>query len=92
VEVVAGVGEEGALAAVDPAAVDEQRLVAVVERRPLQRLLFEVELGNAIGDPIQELEAISVAFFMVPGHVGCIVIRLDGRRVLARAVRDPLAK
>jgi hypothetical protein len=31
VHVITGVGEEGALAAVDPAAVDEQRLVAVGE-------------------------------------------------------------
>ena len=30
-QVVAGVGEVGALAAVDPAAVDEQRLVPVLE-------------------------------------------------------------
>jgi hypothetical protein len=42
-------GEVGAGAAVDPAAVDEQRLVAVVERRPLDRLVREIELGNALG-------------------------------------------
>jgi hypothetical protein len=29
---------------------------------------------------------------IVPGHVGCIVIRPDGSRVLARAVPDPLAQ
>jgi hypothetical protein len=29
---------------------------------------------------------------IVPGHVGCIVIRPDGSRVLARAVPDPLAE
>jgi hypothetical protein len=29
---------------------------------------------------------------LVPGHVGCIVIRPDGSRHLARAVPDPLAK
>jgi hypothetical protein len=28
---------------------------------------------------------------LVPGHVGCIVIRPDKTRVLARAVPDPLA-
>jgi hypothetical protein len=28
---------------------------------------------------------------LVPGHVGCIVIRPDGSRYLARAVPDPLA-
>jgi hypothetical protein len=38
VHVLAVVGEEGARAAVDPAAVDQQRLVAVVERGPLDRL------------------------------------------------------
>jgi hypothetical protein len=27
---------------------------------------------------------------LVPGHVGCIVIRPDGSRQLARAVRNPL--
>ena len=26
---------------------------------------------------------------IVPGHIGCIVIRQDGSRVLARAVRLP---
>jgi hypothetical protein len=29
---------------------------------------------------------------IVEGHVGCIVIRPDGSRVLARAVPDPLAE
>jgi hypothetical protein len=28
---------------------------------------------------------------LIPGHVGCIVIRPDGSRYLARAVPDPLA-
>jgi hypothetical protein len=28
---------------------------------------------------------------IVPGHVGCIVIRPDGSRYLGRAVPDPLA-
>jgi hypothetical protein len=28
---------------------------------------------------------------IVPGHIGCIVIRPDGSRYLARAVPDPLA-
>jgi hypothetical protein len=27
---------------------------------------------------------------LVPGFVGCVVIRPDGSRVVARAVRDPL--
>jgi hypothetical protein len=29
---------------------------------------------------------------LVPGCIGCIVIRPDGSRVLARAVPDPLAE
>jgi hypothetical protein len=29
---------------------------------------------------------------IIPGHVGCVVIRPDGSRVLARAVPDPLAQ
>jgi hypothetical protein len=29
---------------------------------------------------------------VIPGHVGCIVIGPNGSRVLARAVRDPLAE
>jgi hypothetical protein len=45
VHVVVVVDEEGALAAVEPAAVDDQRLVAVVQRRPLDRPLRKVELG-----------------------------------------------
>ena len=28
---------------------------------------------------------------LVPGHVGCVVIRPDGSRYLARVVPDPLA-
>jgi hypothetical protein len=60
VYVLAVVGEEGAGAAVDPAAVDEQRLMAVVQRGPLDGLLREVELGDAIGDPVEEHKAILV--------------------------------
>jgi|SRR5918994_6411634 hypothetical protein len=29
---------------------------------------------------------------IVPGHIGCIVIRPDGSRYVARAVPDPLAE
>jgi hypothetical protein len=29
---------------------------------------------------------------LIEGHLGCIVIRPDGRRYLARAVPDPLAQ
>jgi hypothetical protein len=32
-----------------PPPFTEQRLVAVVERRPLDRLVREIELGNALG-------------------------------------------
>jgi hypothetical protein len=53
--------EEGAGAAIEPAAVDEQRLVAVVERRPLDPLPVEVEPANPMSDPVEELEAVGVA-------------------------------
>src|SRR5918995_7196568 len=46
VHVVAVVGEEGAVAPVDPAAVDEQGLVAVRQPVPLDRVPVEVELGT----------------------------------------------
>lgn len=39
-----------------------------------------------------DLHAVGTLAPIVPGHVGCIVIRPDGSRRLARAVRDPLAK
>jgi hypothetical protein len=39
---VAVVGEVGPVAAVDPATVDEQRLGAVVQRPPFDRLLVQV--------------------------------------------------
>jgi hypothetical protein len=69
VHVLAGVGEVCAAPAVEPAAVDDQRLVAVVQRRPLDRLPLEVKLGNALGDPVQQLEAVLVAF-IDPRHRG----------------------
>jgi hypothetical protein len=46
VQVLTGVGEVSAVAAVDPATVDEQRLVAVVQRRPLDLSPIEVKLGR----------------------------------------------
>jgi hypothetical protein len=29
---------------------------------------------------------------IVPGHIGCIVLKPDGSRYVARAVPDPLAR
>ncbi|HEY6637077.1 MAG TPA: hypothetical protein VIZ61_05265 [Solirubrobacterales bacterium] len=40
----------------------------------------------------EDVHAVGSLDPIVPGHVGCIVIRPDGSRVLARAVRDPLAE
>ena len=39
----------------------------------------------------EDVHAVGLLDPIVPGHVGCIAIRPDGSRVLARAVRDPLA-
>jgi hypothetical protein len=38
-----------------------------------------------------DVHAVGTLDPLVPGHVGCIVIRPDGSRYLARAVPDPLA-
>jgi hypothetical protein len=55
VQIVTGVGEERSGAAVEATAVDEQRLVAIIERRPLDLVLGEVKLGNSLGDPVEQL-------------------------------------
>ena len=39
-----------------------------------------------------DLHAVGSMDPLVPGHVGCIVIRPDGSRQLARVVRDPLSE
>jgi hypothetical protein len=39
----------------------------------------------------EDVHAVGKLDPLVPGHVGCIVIRPDGSRYLARAVPDPLA-
>jgi hypothetical protein len=39
----------------------------------------------------EDLHAVGLLDPIVPGHIGCIVIRPDGSRVLARAGPDPLA-
>jgi hypothetical protein len=38
-----------------------------------------------------DVHAVGLLDPLIPGHVGCIVIRPDGSRTLARAVPDPLA-
>jgi len=42
-----------------PPPFDEQRLGAVGQRRPLDHLLVEVKLGNPIGEPVEQQEAVS---------------------------------
>jgi hypothetical protein len=66
VQIITGLGEVGAVAAVDAAAIYEQRLVAVWQRGPVDRVLLQVELGNTSGDPVEQFEAIGVATV----HVG----------------------
>jgi hypothetical protein len=39
----------------------------------------------------EDVHVVGSLDLLVPGHVGCIVIRPDGSRYLARAVPDPLA-
>ena len=40
----------------------------------------------------EDVHAVGSLDPMIPGHVGCVVIRPDGSRELARAVPDPLAQ
>ena len=70
-DIRARVDEEGAVAAVDPAAVDEQRLMAIIERHPLDLVLGEVKLGNAVGDPVEQRQAIGVGTIHFPQSEQC---------------------
>ncbi len=40
----------------------------------------------------EDLHAVGSLAPLIPGHIGCIVIRPDGSRTLARAVPDPAAQ
>ncbi len=40
----------------------------------------------------EDVHAVGSLAPLIPGHVGCVVIRPDGSPVLARAVHDPLAE
>jgi hypothetical protein len=66
VHILAGAHEERTSAAVEPAAIDEQGFVAIIEGRPLDLVLFEVQLGHPIGDPVKQLEAIGVGTIHYP--------------------------
>ena len=55
------VDDEGAVAAVDAAAVDEQRLDAVGHHLPLDRLLVELDVGQPLFDPIEQQQPVAVA-------------------------------
>jgi hypothetical protein len=43
-------------------------------------------------DAGEDVHAVGSLAPIIEGHVGCIVIRPDSSRYLARAVRDPLAQ
>lgn len=58
--VVAVVGEVDAVAAFDPAAIDEQCLATFGEGRQTDLVLIEVQLGNPISESVEEREAIGV--------------------------------
>ena len=47
--------------------------------------------GAYFANADEDLHAVGALAPLIPGAIGCIVIRPDGRRLLARAVRDPLA-
>jgi hypothetical protein len=48
--------------------------------------------GDYFANCGEDLQAYGSLDPLIPGYIGCIVIRPDGTRVLARAVRDPLAE
>jgi hypothetical protein len=52
---------------------------------------FDGGSGTFFANCGDDVHAVGSLAPIVPGHIGCIVIRPDGSRVLARAVRDPLA-
>ncbi len=58
--VVAVVGEVDAVAAFDPAAIDEQCLATFGEGRQTDLVLIEVQLGNPIDESVEECKAIGV--------------------------------
>jgi hypothetical protein len=66
-----GIGEECAAAIIEAAAVDEQRLVAIIERRPLDVVLVQVQLGNALGEPVEQFEAVGVGTIHCPQSERC---------------------
>jgi hypothetical protein len=47
--------------------------------------------GTYFANAGDDVHAIGLLDPLVPGHVGCIVIRPDGSRYVARVVADPLA-
>jgi hypothetical protein len=52
---------------------------------------FDGGSGTFFANAGDDVHAVGKLDPLVPGHVGCIVIRPDGSRYLARAVPDPLA-
>jgi hypothetical protein len=53
---------------------------------------FDGGSGTFFANHGVDVHAVGSLNSLVPGHVGCIVIRPDGSRYLARAVPDPLAQ
>jgi hypothetical protein len=53
-----------------------------------------IDGGNGVyfANAGDDLHAVGSLAPLVPGHIGCIVIRPDGGRQVARAVPDPLAE
>jgi hypothetical protein len=53
-----------------------------------------IDGGNGVyfANAGDDLHAVGSLDPRVPGHIGCIVIRPDGSRHVARAVPDPLAE
>jgi hypothetical protein len=48
--------------------------------------------GDYFANAGDDVHAVGSLDPIVPGHIGCIVIRPDGSRQLARVMPDPLAQ
>jgi hypothetical protein len=48
--------------------------------------------GTYFANAGEDVHAVGTLDPLIPGYVGCVVIRPDGSRQLARAVPDPLAE
>jgi hypothetical protein len=57
-----------------------------------EALLVDGGAGAYFANAGEDVHAVASLDPLIPGYIGCIVIRTDGSRQLARAVPDPAAQ